>query len=81
MENLDIHIAVSHLQAAKNDKEWKLIRKDNKQLTAPYKIVIPYKVETVIDANELMGDIEVVTDENQPDTFITQDIVEEITEA
>jgi len=81
MENLDIHIAVSHLQAAKNDKEWKLIRKDNKHLTAPYKIVIPYKVETVIDANELMGDIEVVTDENQPDTFITQDIVEEITEA
>ena len=45
MENLDIHIAVTHLGYT-NDKEWKAVRKENKHLTAPYKAVIPYTIQT-----------------------------------
>jgi len=56
MENLDIHIAVTHLSLAKNDKEWKKVRSENKHLTAEYKETIPYKVKWVGWGDPKQGD-------------------------
>ena len=56
MENLDIHIAVTHLSLAKNDKEWKKVRSENKHLTADCKETIPYKVKWVGWGDPKQGD-------------------------
>ena len=47
MENLEVHLAVSHLKLVSNDREFRAKREQCKPLIAPYREKIPF---TLVDS-------------------------------